>query len=451
MVTQRDVELPVSAANLLSRIEEREAVIGVIGLGYVGLPLSALLHRSGCRVVGYDKDVEKIAKIQQHKPYIKHIPEETWRQLGDSPRFSPTASFHDLAECAVYIVCLPTPVGSHNEPDMSYVLSAAEDIARVLRPGTLVILESTTYPGATDDELASLLSSKSGLTLGEDYFLAFSPEREDPGNAQFATKDIPKLVGGVDESSGQLAAAVYSTGGFQSVVKVKSARVAECAKLLENIYRSVNIALVNELKLVFRKMDVDIWEVLDAAETKPFGFHRFNPGPGIGGHCIPVDPFYLTWKAKEVDQPCHFIDVAARTNAAMPLSVVSRIRDALNDDAKAVRNSKVLLCGIAYKPDVDDMREAPSLVIWEELLKLGARVSFHDPFIPIIPSTRKHGGLAGQTSVPVERQVLSAYDIIVFITNHSSFDYDQLRGYSGPIVDTRRCVPADLGLRILGA
>lgn len=440
---------------LLLRLTTHQAIVGVIGLGYVGLPLAYTLHTAGMSVIGYDTDEDKVWKLRRGETYIQHIKPDIVQQLSKSSRFDSTSRFPQLRECDALIMCLPTPIGPHNEPDMSFVLDTVRQIADILRPGVLIVLESTTYPGATDTDILNILGS-SGLSIGIDYFLAFSPEREDPGNCNYTTSTIPKLLGGVDEKSAIVANALYSNGGFKNIVIVSSARVAECAKLLENTYRAVNIALVNEMKQVFESMNVNIWEVLDAAETKPFGFHRFDPGPGIGGHCIPVDPFYLTWKAKETGAPCSFIELAAVVNANMPGIVVNRVQAALNDDTKSVRKSRILLLGIAYKPNVDDIREAPGLIIWEELLDLGADVIYFDPYVPVVCQTRKHMRLSQQCSVSesdVVKFVTSGkIDAAVLVTHHDCFlTYDFLKGFRGPVVDTRNRIPQNLGLRIVRA
>lgn len=441
-------------STLQARLTTRQATIGVIGLGYVGLPLAHNLHSAGMSVVGYDTDRAKVGKLQRGETYIQHINPDIAMQLSMSSRFNATFNFPDLCCCDALIMCLPTPVGPHNEPDMSFVIDTTHQIASILRPGILVVLESTTYPGATDGDIARILNT-SGLLLGKDYFLAFSPEREDPGNSSYITCNIPKLLGGVDERSSKVANALYSNGGYTNTVVVSSARVAECAKLLENTYRAVNIALVNEMKQVFESMDVSIWEVLDAAGTKPFGYHRFDPGPGIGGHCIPVDPFYLTWKAKETGAPCSFIELAATVNANMPTSVVNRVQAALNDDTKSARGSRILLLGIAYKPNVDDIREAPALVIWEKLLDLGASVLYYDPYVPVVCQTRKHMRLSQNRSISkADISDLSqlSLDAVVLITHHDCFGlYEFLKGFQGPIIDTRNRIPKNLGLRIVRA
>lgn len=448
---------PQVVAALGTLLDARRAKIAVIGLGYVGLPLALTFHGAGLTVVGFDTDADKVHALNAGRSYIRHVSDarvsvaaasKSWRACCDGVK--------DIVGCDVVVICLPTPVGSHDEPDMRYVVRCVEDVRRlVLRKGVLVVLESTTYPGATDSEVVKILEGgEDGLRCGQDFFLAFSPEREDPGNTSFKTVDIPKLVGGVDKASGMLASLLYRRGGFRRVEEVSCARVAECAKLLENSYRAVNIALVNELKGVFRSMGVDIWEVLDAAETKPFGYQRFDPGPGIGGHCIPVDPFYLAWKARETGDACSFITLAAQVNAAQPDAVVTRVQEALNDVRKSVRGSKVLLLGVAYKANVDDIRCAPALDVWAGLQRLGAEVSYHDPYVPFICATRKHPALAGEKSVEFTRFALSAagYDSVVVITHHDCFGkYEELGGFAGPVVDTRHRVPRWPGLVLVAA
>eukprot|EP00177_Eucheuma_denticulatum_P007322 GFKZ01013324.1.p1 GENE.GFKZ01013324.1~~GFKZ01013324.1.p1 ORF type:complete len:491 (+),score=34.52 GFKZ01013324.1:116-1474(+) len=438
--------------SLHAKLSAKTAVIGIIGLGYVGLPLANTLHTSGFTVVGYDTDVTKIHKLQRGESYIHHINAQIARCLSQSPRFSAVNEISALSACDVLVLCVPTPVGPHNEPDMTFVTGCTRQVAGVMRGGALVVLESTTYPGATDGDLVGVLAGF-GKRVGEECYLAYSPEREDPGNTRFKTHEIPKLVGGVDEASGVLAELFYTRGGFERTVRVSSARVAECAKLVENSYRAVNIALVNELKVVFESMGVDVWEVLAAAGTKPFGFQRFDPGPGIGGHCIPVDPFYLTWKAKETGAPCGFIELAAMVNAQMPGRVVGRVQQALNDECKSVKGSRILLLGIAYKANVDDIREAPGLVIWERLLDLGAVVRYYDPFVRSVCETRKHARLWKEESVEMEGSVRGlGYDAVVVVTNHKCFEgYCFLQGFEGPVVDTRNAIDRDMGLKVVRA
>lgn len=440
---------------LQSLIENKTATVGVVGLGYVGLPLAHTLHNAGFPVVAFDTDTNKIEALARGESYIRHIPIDNTQALAVSTRFSPTTTFAALCACHVVIICLPTPVGPHDEPDMSYVFSTAKSLAPILRSGALVILESTTYPGATDTELAQILSRDGEAVLGRDFFLAYSPEREDPGNVDINAREVPKLVGGADPDSGVLAAAVYTAGGYQKPVIVSCARVAECAKLLENTYRAVNIALVNELKFVFSSFGVNVFEVLDAAATKPFGFSRFDPGPGIGGHCIPVDPFYLSWKARECGARSAFIELAARVNADMPNRIVQSVQNALNEEGKPVNGARVLLLGVAYKSDVDDIREAPALAIWEKLRQLGGKVKYHDPFVPQICMTRKYKELAEEKSIdlpPTGDEVRKYFDVVIVITNHTAFQgYAFLDGFNKPVVDCRNSVPSELRLKLVNA
>jgi len=440
---------------LQSLIENKNATIGVVGLGYVGLPLAHTLHNAGFPVVGYDTDTQKVEALARGESYIRHIPIENTQSLSVSTRFSPTTTFAALCACHVVIICLPTPVGAHDEPDMSYVFSTAKSLAPILRSGALVILESTTYPGATDTELAQILSREGEAVLGRDFFLAYSPEREDPGNMTVVPLDVPKLVGGADPDSSVLTASVYTAAGYKRPYIVSCARVAECAKLLENTYRSVNIALINELKTVFTAFGVNVHEVLDAAATKPYGFARFDPGPGIGGHCIPVDPFYLSWKARECGVRSDFIELAARVNADMPNRIVNTIQNTLNEEGKCINGARILLLGVAYKSDVDDIREAPALAIWEKLRQMGGKVKYHDPFVPMICTTRKYKELAEEKSIdlpPTGDELRKYFDITVVVTNHTQFTgYPFLDGFNKPIVDTRNCLPKAIRARIVMA
>lgn len=440
---------PEAAQTLQQKIEDRSLVLGIIGLGYVGLPLSLTFHKAGFRVLGFDIDPRKIEALAEGTPYIKHLGVESFQELAQSSNFEATTDFVRLAEADAIMICVPTPIGDHREPDLSYVLNSGRSIAKTLRPGQLIILESTTYPGTTDTELRRVLDEV-GLTMGSDYFLAFSPEREDPGNPDFQTHNIPKVVGGVGEIATQLSVALYQTA-IEEVVEVSSARVAEATKLMENIYRAVNIALVNELKMIFGRLDIDVWEVLDAASTKPFGFKRFNPGPGWGGHCIPIDPFYLTWKAKAVGMTSHFIERAGEVNVLMPHYVVNQLQDALNGVKKAMNGSRVLLLGIAYKPDIDDVRESPAFPIWDLLLQGGAEVSFYDPHADEVPRTRKWPHLAGQRGVEFEQETLNSFDAVILLANHKALDYELLRGYEGVVVDTRNAIARDMGLNLVQA
>jgi UDP-N-acetyl-D-glucosamine dehydrogenase len=419
-----------------ARIQDRTARIGVIGQGYVGLPLALVFCEAGFSVTGFDLDPVKVAALGRGESYIKHIGPKRVATAVATGKFNATADFDQLSSCDAIIICVPTPLGHHREPDNSYIHSTAHQIAKRLRPGQLVVLESTTYPGTTDTEVQGILS-RSGLKTPDDYFLAFSPEREDPGNERFSTKSIPKIVGGVNAESTQVAAALYSSA-LDRVVPVSTARVAESSKLLENIFRSVNIALVNELKMIFDRMGIDVWEVIEAAKTKPFGFMPFYPGPGLGGHCIPLDPFYLSWKAAEHGEWARFIELAGEINTRMPRYVVDRVMHALNDDGKALKGSRVLVLGLAYKADIDDDRESPSYEIIEHLIERGARVDYCDPLFPVAHKTRKHD--IGMASVPCDPSTFSRYDALVVSTAHNAFRNAALFELSKTIVDTRNLI-----------
>jgi UDP-N-acetyl-D-glucosamine dehydrogenase len=423
------------AATLAERIDRGEARLGVIGLGYVGLPIALSYAHAGFTVLGFDIDPRKVEQLAAGECYIRHLDPSRLKEALAAERFAATTEFDRLAELDVVVICVPTPLDSHRQPDLSYVLSTADQIAQRLRPGQLVLLESTTYPGTTDGEVAERLSA-AGLTLGKDFFLAFSPEREDPGNPDFHTTDIPKVVGGVDEVSGDLAEAFYRQA-FPSVVRVSTARVAEAAKLTENIFRAVNIALVNELKVIYDRMGIDVWDVLDAAETKPFGFMRFNPGPGWGGHCIPIDPFYLSWKAQEVGLNPRFIELAGQVNIEMPAFVVEKLLLALNDRGKALKGSRVLVLGLAYKPNIDDPRESPAFEIIHRLLELGAEVVYHDPHVPEAPAMRGWPHLPAMTSRPLTEEEVAAADAVLLVTDHKAVDYALVERAASLIVDTR--------------
>jgi UDP-N-acetyl-D-glucosamine dehydrogenase len=420
---------------LRQRIENRTARVGIIGLGYVGLPLALTFAESGFHVLGFDVDRAKIEALEAGRNYIRHLQPERLTDSCRSGLFGSTGDFSRLSEPDVLIVCVPTPLTPQREPDMSFVVGTAHQIAARLRRGHLVILESTTYPGTTD-ELVRGIFEQTGLVTGRDYFLAFSPEREDPGNAKYGTATIPKVVGGVDRISGDLAQSLYAQV-ISATVRVSDARTAEATKLLENIFRAVNIALVNELKIVFDRMNIDIWEVLDAAATKPFGFMRFNPGPGWGGHCIPLDPFYLTWKAREHGVSTRFIELAGEVNQQMPRYVVEKLRLALNDRCKSVKGSKILVLGLAYKKNIDDARESPAFEIIDLLLRQGAVVSYHDPHVPRLPVTRSWSDLPALTSVPLARADLEACDAALIVTDHSTVDYDMVARHAPLVVDTR--------------
>ena len=423
------------AAELGRKIENRQTKIGVVGLGYVGLPLALTFAERGFSVLGFDVDRSKIEALEAGRNYIKHLHPDRLARSNASGLFGSTADFARLSEPDVVIICVPTPLTPQREPDMSYVIGTARQIAATLRPGQLVILESTTYPGTTDELVRGILEGN-GLVCGRDFFLAFSPEREDPGNASYATATIPKVVGGVDPVCGDLAQALYDHV-ISGTVRVSNARTAEATKLLENIFRAVNIALVNELKIVFDRMGIDIWEVLDAAATKPFGFMRFNPGPGWGGHCIPLDPFYLTWKAREYGLTPRFIELAGEVNEQMPRYVVEKLQLALNDRRKSVKGSKILVLGLAYKKNIDDPRESPSFEIIDLLIQQGAVVSYHDPHVPNAPSMRSWPDLPAMTSVPLEPRTLEACDAVMIVTDHSAVDYAMVARHAPLIVDTR--------------
>jgi UDP-N-acetyl-D-glucosamine dehydrogenase len=423
-------------SELLTRIKDRTARVGVIGQGYVGLPLALVFCEAGFPVTGFDLDPVKVAALGRGESYIKHIGPERVKKAVASGQFQATTDFDRLRDCDAVIICVPTPLGSHREPDNSFIHRTSEEIARRLRPGQLVILESTTYPGTTDGEVLPILK-KSGLRCPEDFLLAFSPEREDPGRKDFTTRSIPKVVGGVNPASTEAAVALY-TAGLDKVVAVSSSRVAESSKLLENIFRSVNIALVNELKVILDKMGIDVWEVIAAAATKPFGFMPFYPGPGLGGHCIPLDPFYLSWKAAEHGEWARFIELAGEINTRMPRYVVDKVMHALNQDGKALKGSRVLVLGLAYKANVDDDRESPSYEILEQLKELGAEIAYCDPLFPATHRTRRHD--LGLKSVSCTAEAFSAFDAVVVSTAHDLFKRAELYSQVRLVVDSRNLV-----------
>jgi UDP-N-acetyl-D-glucosamine dehydrogenase len=421
------------AIDLLERIETRTAHVAVVGLGYVGLPLAETFAWGGYPVLGFDIDRRKVEQLKNGKSYIGHISSDRVTELIGTGRFSATADPSRFAEADVVIICVPTPLSENREPDLSYIADTGRMLRRYLRAGQLIVLESTTYPGTTEDLLQPILEA-SGLVAGEDFFLAYSPEREDPGNRDYATRSIPKVVGGVNFSSQELAIALYEPV-VDGVVPVSSTRVAEACKILENTYRAVNIALVNELKGVFHAMNIDIWEVIEAAKTKPFGFQAFYPGPGLGGHCIPIDPFYLTWAARKFDVNTRFIELAGEVNTAMPAFVLSRIGEALNDRGKPFKDSRVCILGVAYKKDVDDPRESPAFPILEMLEQRGAVISYNDPHIPTLPLMRRHAlRLDSQT---LTEEFLAAQDCVVIVTDHSAYDFEWIAQHARLIVDTR--------------
>jgi UDP-N-acetyl-D-glucosamine dehydrogenase len=429
---------------LKDKIERNQALVGIIGLGYVGLPMAAALHKGGLAVLGFDIDPSKIEALAAGRNYLVHLGDEMTRELAGG-RFEATSDFSRLGECDVVVVCVPTPLGHHQEPDLSYVLNAGAAIGKCLRAGQLISLESTTYPRTTRDEfLPEILRNapERGLESGRDFFVVFSPEREDPGRKSHTTSTIPKLVGGLDQQATELGVALYSKG-VCSVVAVSSAEVAESAKLLENIFRAVNIALVNEMKTVLQDMDIDVWEVVKAASTKPFGFMPFYPGPGLGGHCIPIDPFYLTWKAREVGRHTRFIELAGEVNSSMPRYVVGRLSLALNEQGKPVKGSKVLIVGLAYKPDIDDVRESPSFELIKLLGELGAVVEYHDPWVARTKAGRKHD--LGMTSVALTPESLRGFDAVLIATNHSNVDYAAIAAHAPLVVDTRNAMARHAG------
>lgn len=421
------------ADTLKSKISDHTAIIGVVGLGYVGLPLMRAFFDAGYPCLGFDVDPKKIKMLDAGENYIRHLGDDFVKPMSGSERFASTTDFARLSEPDVIIICVPTPLGEHREPDISYVADTAAAITKTLRPGQLVILESTTYPGTTEEIVCGTLNT-TGLVCGSDYFAAYSPEREDPGRKSHNTQTIPKLVGGIDAISGELAVALYEKAIAQ-VIPVRSAAVAEAAKLLENIYRAVNIAMVNEMKVVLTRLGIDVWEVIDAAATKPFGFQAFYPGPGLGGHCIPIDPFYLTWRAREVGLPTRFIELAGEVNHDMPTYVIQRVTLALNQHEKSVKGSRILVLGLAYKPDVDDVRESPSFELIEHLDELGAHVDYHDPHVPATHRMRKHD--LGMKSIDWSLDALASYDLVLIATHHAWYDWQAIVDHAQLIVDTR--------------
>jgi UDP-N-acetyl-D-glucosamine dehydrogenase len=419
--------------DLLAKIRAHEAKVGVVGLGYVGLPLSLTFVRAGFEVIGFDVDGAKIDQIRAGRSYIHHIDAAEIRIGTATGKLRATTDFSLAREADCLIICVPTPLTAAREPDLSFITGTARSLQPHLRVGQLVVLESTTYPGTTDECLLPLLEA-GGLKGGVDFHLAFSPEREDPGNAKFKTSSIPKVVGGYTTRCLEVAVALYGAA-IERVVPVSSTRTAEMTKLLENIYRSVNIAMVNELKMLCHRMDIDVFEAIDAAATKPFGFQAFYPGPGLGGHCIPIDPFYLTWKAREYGLSTRFIELAGEINTGMPLYVVQRTMDAMNEHGKALKGSRILVMGVAYKRDVDDMRESPAVQVIELLQRRGARVDYHDPFVPALPRMRGHD--LTMSSVPFP-PAPNAYDAAVVVTDHSAIDYQALVDAVSLVVDARR-------------
>ncbi|NOX65109.1 MAG: nucleotide sugar dehydrogenase [Chlorobi bacterium] len=425
-------------SELLKKIEEKSFKVGIVGLGYVGLPLGLEFAEKDFNVLGFDLDDRKIDYLTKGETYIKHIPSERIKKSVNSERLKATSNFSRLPEVDTIIICVPTPLDSHREPDMSYVVNTAKTIKKYLRKGQLVTLESTTYPGTTKEILLPLFetpeNSDEKLNVGEDFFLAYSPEREDPNNPNYNTATIPKVVGGMTENCLEVACALYN----QVIVKtvpVSSPDVAEATKIVENVYRSINIALVNELKMVFDRMDIDVWEVINAAKTKPFGYNAFYPGPGLGGHCIPIDPFYLTWKAREFEVNTKFIELAGEINTYQPYYVIEKAIAALNMYKKSISGSKVLILGAAYKKNIDDMRESPSLKLIEILREKGANVDYNDPLIPTLPATRKYK--YDMQSIELTKENLDKYDLVLLSTDHDAYDYKFICDNSSLILDTR--------------
>jgi len=418
--------------------------IAVVGLGYVGLPLSLQFARSCVDVLGLDVDAKKVELLNNGESYIKHIDASTVSELVESGKLSASTDFSRIREVEAVIICVPTPLNKNREPDLSFVINTGRAIAPHLATGALVVLESTTYPGTTDEDLRAVLEEGSGMKAGVDFHLAFSPEREDPANDQSKVKSIPKVVGGYTPKCLARAMALYSRA-VDKLVPVSSCRVAEAAKLLENIFRSVNIALVNELKTVYGTMGIDIWEVIEAAKTKPFGFMPFYPGPGLGGHCIPIDPFYLTWKAREFGQHTRFIELAGEINTRMPEQVVHRVADVLNSRQRPIHGARILILGLAYKPNVDDERESPSYALMDLLTSRGANVEYYDPFVPIIKPTREHSHWSGKKSIEWNRNQIESFDLILIATNHKCVNYQELADWANCVVDTRNAMA---GVRI---
>lgn len=420
--------------DLLKKIEDRKARVGIIGLGYVGLPLMREFCAAKFNVLGFDIDPAKVKALNAGRSYIKHIPASVIKENVTAGLFKATSDFAQIKKVDAVIICVPTPLDKMREPDVRFIVSSGEQIARNLRKDQLIILESTTYPGTTRDVLRPILENTSGLKAGKDFYLAFSPEREDPGNPHYTTRTIPKVVGGLDRRSGQIAAKLYGMA-LERTVPVSSCEVAEAAKIIENVYRCVNIAMVNELKMLFDKMGIDVWEVINAAATKPFGFQPFYPGPGLGGHCIPIDPFYLSWKARQYEMTTRFIELAGEINVGMPDYVIHRLMEALNERGKCLRGAKVLVLGLAYKRDVDDMRESPSVRLIEKLREQGAVVNYNDPHIPVAPKQREHN--VGLKSLKLTERTLATQDAVLISTDHSCYDYDWIVQSSQLVVDTR--------------
>ena len=436
-MSNKSSQIPSPHADALCRrFLKRDASIGVIGLGYVGLPLVGAIAASGFKVVGFDVDPEKVALLNAGRSYIRHIPNAMIGGLVAEGRFRAVTNFSEIASVDAVLICVPTPLTRHREPDLSYIVGTTEAIAPHLRHGQLIVLESTTYPGTTREVMLPILE-RGGLRSGVDFFLAYSPEREDPGNTQFSTTRIPKVVGGDGPDALRVVSALYDQF-VTGTIPVSSTETAEAVKLTENIFRAVNIALVNELKVIYDAMGIDVWEVIKAASTKPFGFMPFYPGPGLGGHCIPIDPFYLTWKAREYDISTRFIELAGEINTAMPRYVIERLANALNERfGKGIKGARVLILGLAYKKNVDDIRESPTLKIMELLGGRGASVDYHDPYVAEIPRSREHPEFAGRRSVPLTPESLGTFDVALICTDHDGVDYRGVVEHCSLVIDTR--------------
>lgn len=430
-------------SDLEKKIASKKVVVGVLGLGYVGLPLAREFALSGVKVLGFDIDDKKVKILNSGRSIIKNVPNEVVRKMVKSGKFTATSDMSQIRKADAVLICVPTPLTENREPDMQYVEGSCRTIAKYLRKGHLISLESTTYPGTTRELMKPILE-ETGLKAGKDFYLAFSPEREDPGNKQYSTRTIPKVVGGLTPKCRQLAYQVYSLA-IQKMVPVSSVEAAEATKILENVYRCINIAMVNELKMVFDRMGIDVWEVIRAASTKPFGYHPFYPGPGLGGHCIPIDPFYLTWKARQYGMATRFIELAGEINTGMPHYVVNKVMEALNERKKSLKGSKVLVLGLAYKPDIDDVRESPSLELIELLKERGAKVDYNDPYVPRTHKMREYD--LKMTSRPLSAAMLRGYDCVLISTNHSTYDYEWIVRHSKLVVDTRNATAGVKGGR----
>lgn len=430
-------------SDLEKKIASKKVVVGVLGLGYVGLPLAREFALSGVKVLGFDIDDKKVKVLNSGRSIIKNVPNEVVRKMVKSGKFTATSDMSQIRKADAVLICVPTPLTENREPDMQYVEGSCRTIAKYLRKGHLISLESTTYPGTTRELMKPILE-ETGLKAGKDFYLAFSPEREDPGNKQYSTRTIPKVVGGLTPKCRQLAYQVYSLA-IQKMVPVSSVEAAEATKILENVYRCINIAMVNELKMVFDRMGIDVWEVIRAASTKPFGYHPFYPGPGLGGHCIPIDPFYLTWKARQYGMATRFIELAGEINTGMPHYVINKVMEALNERKKSLKGSKVLVLGLAYKPDIDDVRESPSLELIELLKERGAKVDYNDPYVPRTHKMREYD--LKMTSRPLSAAMLRGYDCVLISTNHSTYDYEWIVRHSKLVVDTRNATAGVKGGR----